>query len=333
MLHGQWINVGVSQGGLLVHRQTMEALYNDFQKNIHIVFINEIDPYQVQNREKFAFRLEFLASDLGNPEKLGKGYALIPGVFLQGKGDRVSTYFEAGAGLGYVDKKFDPVDNHKNIAIGSHWNAAIRIGGGLNIKLGEKLAFKPGFQVLHFSNGSVKIPNKGLNFLGYQVSLSYQISDRLGEGLGRFYEDSKELGFRINYYIGIKEAIPYGGGSFVTHSIGMDRVWEKEKVFWDLGLDYFYNRSLLAEGVARDVKVAESDLSRMGIHFGGEPKFGRFRLQIQGGFYFMDALNFHGAFYNRIAWIFQGNFLDVRLGLKSHFAKADHLEFGISKRW
>jgi len=321
-----------STGALVVHRQTMESLYDGYQNGYHVVYHANLDPRQVQGRENFAFRADFFHTDLSNDAELGKAVGAAFGIRKMLGFGKLKPHYFLTAGLGYLSKTFHKDNNYKNIAIGSKLNAAIRVGGGLLWNPIERLGVNAGLQVLHFSNGSVKIPNKGLNFIGYHLGVHY----RLREGRNYGYSTDIEpgpLGFRIMYFAGAKETIPFGGKTYMTHSFGMDRIWEKEKIVWSTGLDLFYNRSLIAEGKARDVEVDNSELQRLGFHVGGEPVFGKFRMVLQLGLYFKDDLNFNGIMYHRLGWVYQTNVLDFHLGLKSHFAKADHLEIGISKRW
>ena len=101
---------------------------------------------------------------LGNSRDIGQAHAVFPFIsFPLQKNNKHELNFRMGAGLAYLTKKFDRLTNYKYNAIGSHVNAAVNLMVEYRWKPLDYLQLSAGVQLMHFSNGSVKTPNFGLN--------------------------------------------------------------------------------------------------------------------------------------------------------------------------
>ena len=109
----------------------------------------------------------------GNEESLGKAYGIMPMVELPLNHWKVQWNIRAGCGLGYIQKPFDRVDNYKNLAIGSNFNVLIFANSKWNIKWSDKIESSVGLSLTHFSNGSLKRPNLGINLLSINTGIAY----------------------------------------------------------------------------------------------------------------------------------------------------------------
>lgn len=106
-------------------------------------------------------------------------------IFNQITGNRLSAYaflenpfaktekwdfgWSCGFGVSYVTNTFDSVDNPENQFIGSHLNAYISLGFGANYHPSNKVTCYAGVRFSHSSNGTIQLPNKGLNLLQLEV--------------------------------------------------------------------------------------------------------------------------------------------------------------------
>ena len=123
------------------------------------------------------FGLSFIYTGTGNKELMGQAYGLIGSGFMKlHQSERFQLVFRMGAGLGWVEKTFDRLENHKSIAIGSHLNMMGRFGLHGNYSLGKVNVFA-GLGLTHFSNGSFRTPNLGINVFAAHAGLSYQLTD------------------------------------------------------------------------------------------------------------------------------------------------------------
>lgn len=89
--------------------------------------------------------------------------------------ENLGWILELNIGLSTNWKTYDPIENPNNIAIGSTSNAHVGLRTYLEYFLFENLDLKLGFELSHFSNGSARMPNKGVNMGGVSLSLAYHL--------------------------------------------------------------------------------------------------------------------------------------------------------------
>ena len=109
---------------------------------------------------------------LGNPIAV---YGFFNAPFF--RADRWSLNYELGLGLTFNWNSYSPVGNPTNIAISADKSVYIDAGLSLNYQLSKRFAFSLGYGFTHFSNGALRLPNKGLNTEATKISLSYTLSD------------------------------------------------------------------------------------------------------------------------------------------------------------
>ncbi len=116
-------------------------------------------------------------STLANHPAVGQAFAVYPFItFPMLRTEKSFIGFRLGLGLSYLTKTFDPLDNYKNIAIGSHVNVAVNLMGEYRWQINSATALTTGISLLHFSNGSTATPNYGLNLPMVSVAVSKRIS-------------------------------------------------------------------------------------------------------------------------------------------------------------
>ena len=114
-----------------------------------------------------------------NPEvgsALGSVFAVYPFInYPIIPGDQSQLTFKMGVGLGYLTKCFDNIENYQNFSIGSHLNAAANLSFEYRQRLNPRLMTVASFGLTHFSNGSTKLPNYGLNTFSAALGLAYYL--------------------------------------------------------------------------------------------------------------------------------------------------------------
>ena len=122
----------------------------------------------------------FFYSGLGGFDAIGSSFALYPFInFPLWRKNDFFLGFRFGLGVGYLTKKFDRIDNYKNLAIGSNLNAAVNIMFDLRYRLSNRFILSGGISLQHFSNGSLKLPNYGLNIPLINLGLVYRLEKSL----------------------------------------------------------------------------------------------------------------------------------------------------------
>ena len=106
--------------------------------------------------------------ELGSPWAL---YGFYRSHILRKK--RYSWNYKLAVGISSGWKQYDPVTNPNNDVIGSKFNAYVEINTGASLKLSRSFFLDGDVGLTHFSNGSSKLPQKGINILAYSLGLRY----------------------------------------------------------------------------------------------------------------------------------------------------------------
>ncbi|MCD8185929.1 MAG: acyloxyacyl hydrolase [Rikenellaceae bacterium] len=89
---------------------------------------------------------------------------------------RLSLNYEWNFGLSFGWEPFHAIRNEYNRIIGSRINAYLNANFYLNWLLSHRLDLTAGVTLTHFSNGSTRLPNSGLNTIGGKVGLVYHFN-------------------------------------------------------------------------------------------------------------------------------------------------------------
>ncbi len=87
--------------------------------------------------------------------------------------NRNSIYFIPGFGLAYDTKTF--YTNKKNIFIGSHFNYSIRLESQYHYHLKTNNILIFGLKYMHYSNGAITLPNRGINSLSLKLGYAFKL--------------------------------------------------------------------------------------------------------------------------------------------------------------
>ncbi len=279
--------------------------------------------------------LGFYGSNLGNDEIYGFSYALYS-YFKSPFISRPKWHldYEIAFGLSWLTEQFDVENNYQNIAIGSSTNIYFDAGLMASFRLHSKLYFLSGLQFIHFSNGKITSPNKGLNVVTSNIGLQYFFREKS-------YKKDKRTQVQETRYIptnyfqgiyahGIKSISRMEDGYFYASSLSLEyhRKYNR-KYNWGLGLDLFYDGT---SGLSEN--KTSSDLSKdffqMGLHASHDLMVGRIAMIMQVGGYLWLPGKAEAPIYNRIGlrYTFDSGII-ANLSLKSHYAQASFIEFGV----
>lgn len=159
-------------------------------------------------------------------EALGSVYALYPFInYPLNSNEQSQVTFKLGVGLGYLTKHFEQYDNYWDYAIGSHLNAAVNLSFEYRQRVGRRFMTVASFGLTHFSNGSTKLPNYGLNTFSGALGLGYYLrSPRVSltpasrPELKPFEFDNKRfLTFDLDYGVGFKNVSQTLGGDTIHY--------------------------------------------------------------------------------------------------------------------
>lgn len=276
--------------------------------------------------------ISFLTTDFGKNQILGRGYALFPNItfhYLRKKW--IHANFRFGAGLAYIEKPFDRLNNYKNNAIGSHLNSAISVLIETKYKLSSRTNLGIGLALSHFSNGATKTPNLGINLATANIALAYKFADKpiLKADTSNYFKKSVE--FFALVCGGVKEIAPAGGNkySIITASINVARV-HSLRGKWGIGLDLFHDAAILEQYKRDSLNENSVSITQAGLNISWEVIFGKVSFPLQAGVYLHSIYKSNGLVYNRygIRYHFHKH-LFANVSLKTHYAKADYFEWGL----
>jgi len=289
--------------------------------------------------------MTFLYTPLGNNPILGSAFALMPFINFPLYKTRVFTFgFRFSLGAGYLTKKFDRLTNYKDIAIGSHINAAINLMFEARYRLSEYFTLTGGVSFQHFSNGSLKTPNYGLNAPLVSIGLAVKpvrenkdIGDRYFAPTAPFSTTIRHsIEFDIGGALGYKNMTSeLGYNYFVYHFFENTFIEVSRKSKVGLGLDLSYDES--------QKKILEMNnnpagspfqIMRPGVNAAYELMLGKLGFITNLGVYLGGKEKTNGPLYEKFC--FQYTFFDnffAHVLLKVHFGRADYIGWGIGYKF
>lgn len=161
-------------------------------------------------------------------EALGSVYALYPFInYPLNANEHSQLTFKLGVGLGYLTKHFENLEHplYQNFSIGSHLNAAVNLSFEYRQRITPRFMSVASFGLTHFSNGSTKLPNYGLNTFSTALGLAYYLrTPRINMTPTRrpeyqpFEFDHKHwLSLDLDYGIGFKNVSQTLGGDSTAY--------------------------------------------------------------------------------------------------------------------
>jgi hypothetical protein len=282
------------------------------------------------------YGLAVLHTRMGNPARIGESLALMPYLDMRlCEHGRWRFGLRMGWGAGYVAKPYDRRENTRQIAIGSHVNTAIQLMPHLAWQ-GRRLVLSVGLAVDHWSNGSFKQPNLGLNFLSAALGCSWALGPQplsVPPVDSLAYERPRRE-FAVMGALGASESGRPLNGQRLVGVVTADASWRRgRKGAWGVGIDVF-NKGDLATLHAELADTPRIALTQAGVHAGGSLLMGRGELLFQFGAYVYSPVPDDANVYQRLGARYRfGRHVLAGLALKTHFATADHWELGIGYRW
>lgn len=322
-------------GFLIPHRAYMNHMVQGhsfaFELDYQIQTVGKAAWHRRYRLPQFGFTYNFI--DFGNRELLGFGHALTSYIqFHFIKKPKFEMNFRTGLGLGYITKKFERLDNPKNLAVASHINANIDLMLSFRENIG-RFYLVQSIEVTHFSNASTRTPNLGLNIPTIALGLGHRIFTPKIAVDTQHYEVDKRFTYSLMGIFSLKQVYPVGS---TVYPIGGIRFFVQkmigEKSGFGLNADLMYNSSL--KSYVRDYTITSWDVFQIGLMGHYTLKLDRLEFQFGVGAYLKNKVNENGWVYSRLGlqYIWDSGFL-ANLGLKTHYAKADYFELGFGYRF
>jgi len=324
------LNIQYARGFLWAHNKVLKHFENT---NLHGV---SIDLYRTRLDEdalkyckkSFHSGFNFNYYNLGK-DSLGRSLALNyfiePNIF-NGK------YFNSGlkimAGINYVTNPYNKLSNPRNYFYSTHINGFLSLGISFKVNVTAHHAITALAAYNHFSNGSFKNPNYGVNFPTVNIGYSQYITQKqkpLNQTL------QKNI-YRIDVYaFGSNKSSPI----------------EKDKRFWPYGAGLLMSKRValinaitlnteLITDASYTVELDQHNLShlsvsRVGLLCGHEFIFNHIIFSQQFGVYVYKEIPFFNSFYHRWGLNYRvNNNLMCGINLLANAQKAQFLELRLA---
>ena len=296
-------------------------------------------------------------SEMGRPFAV---YGTFGGVIKETK--KHSWNYETSGGFAFGWTPYDLKKGYINQTFGSSVSIYINLGANYKYYLGKHLDLGLGINFNHFSNGALKLPNKGLNMFSPKFSLTYHFDERQFAPNDSLTSFDKYSTLDVNVFGGIRHSIFYGKDpGFQDFDVDMIKKFEG-KYYQNWGIETVYHRQVtyksslgLGLGVMYDedynhkfyqdekgeIQTARRfthDNLLLNIFPSYRLSISKFAIQIQPGFYLfkkeIDRRYDKTIFYQRVGFQYTiGKNLLIGIGLKSFkFHKADYIEWRLGYR-
>ncbi len=274
----------------------------------------------------------------GNPEVLGNSHSL--SYFLQFSLLPRRRYFDIGLaeyiGIGYFEKKYDPVKNPDNQAISSNFNI------GATIRLYTKIRIKPIYieysrGLNHFSNGLTKEPNLGINIKNESFTIGYEFENQpIRKKISKTERDIKTRNeFWIYGASGMKEITSTEQKKYTPVNASINYTYRTSVINkMGIGFDFVYDPSIEDFASLNYDYHGETPLNfRYGISLHNEFILGKTGIFTSYGLNLqMNEYYTRQRYYKAGVKFYFNNFIGVVLLRAIPLFRADLVEFGIGYR-
>jgi hypothetical protein len=289
----------------------------------------------------------FDGGELGTPQAL---YIFMRSPVIRGK--KLTWNWELSAGVSYGFDKYDPTVNPDQQIIGSSVNVYFNVGTGLSYLIGKRWDITLDMDMTHFSNGSTRTPNIGVNLMGLAIGGRYnfnpvrnytkKVADGYRPQTRAIFERRempkypRHLELILFGSIGGKTTTTqiYDGPTYFISSVSVDLAWAYHHVGKvGIGFDGFYE-SALRDYPEKIEDATFADLSFYGVHIAHYLKMYRLTLVTQLGFNLSPHVDHKGNTYIQVGGSYDitENYF-VRAALKTrNGAVADFIEWGMGYR-
>jgi len=320
-------------GFLIAHRESMAHLPMSHFHSYELAYNFHSRGHQgwEQANNNPIFGLVATAILHANRDVLGNGYGMAGRITLPkrrwGKTLNWQWSNDIAFGLGYMEQKFDLLENPKNVAIGSHVNLLIILGAEIRFTK-PSYFFSMGLDFTHFSNGGTVKPNLGLNIPSLKLGMGWMTKKQPFAEKSIAYERS-DLDLLTTGVFSAKNNYEFQNRLFPVFGVSAHFSKSHGKRYrYNFGLDLIYNeanRHFLAS--ADNQSVLQT--AQVGIYNAYEIEINKLFFSVGMGTYLYNPLNPHGWFYHRIGGRYQFSKRFYFHGyVRSHWAKADFFETG-----
>lgn len=257
-----------------------------------------------------------------------------------------SLQFRLGQGIAWNTNPYHKEKNNRNFAFSTHlMPSSFFMLNYQKENIWEGLGLKAGVFLIHHSNGTIKSPNTSINTVSANLGVIYTFDHQNKRTYFPKKQDSiaysEPLHLNVFFRSGVQESRTIGTGQypFYVFSVYADKKISHSSGF-QAGLDVFLSLMLKHEIAMLAVTFPElnirpdTDYKRIGAFLGYEFTLDRLSAEAQMGYYIYDDYKSFDSVYQRLAIKYRiyKNFY-FGTGLKTHYSKAEAMEFSVGARF
>ena len=326
-----WVEARGKAGFLAAHRAVMGHLVEQHAFATEISYILKADGSKAWHGayKNPLYGVTFFHGSVGNRELMGNYSGLYGFLDLPILKTKHYTFSgKLGCGLGYAPKVYDSETNPYSIGVSTHFNALVSLAVQNRWQFGNH-SVSAVLDMTHFSNGATKVPNLGLNLPYFSIGYGYRVKNKKPDTVYQYPEFKKYWEFGGIALGSSKEVFPTGGKKYGV--IGLNAVarrYFKRSLGLEMSIDFIYKDAIRA--FQSDVPKSVGEIMQVGVFAGYLLPMNHFHLVTGMGYYVKDKFKPEDFLYHRVGmrYVFD-NGLNLNLVLKSHWARADYIEYGL----
>jgi len=323
------------------HRPYMNHLTGRYVPGIQGTFIFQPSPERrwVKEYNYPETGISLTYQDLHHPS-LGKMYAAFfhYQFFFSPRSRPAQWYIRIGNGVGYNTNPYDKITNPKNNVFGSHILYAFQLSVRFRYSFPSApwiMEAGPGFY--HYSNGSWKTPNLGLNLPGFHLAIYYRASSPPSE----IEQEPQTVTYfprewNVFIRLGFHETLVPGLGLHPSYTAGITHEWHPSyKHIYYAGAEIMASQSLKEYLIYQDIAFGTyngniPDYKRAAVIAGYRMYMDRTRLGAGVGVYFYNPSGEPKPVYFRLSYQKQlvRNWI-LGVSLKTHYFTAEIIDVGL----
>jgi len=247
------------------------------------------------------------------------------------------------AGIGIITKPYERTQNHKNNINGSYINEFIYLRLNSLFYPTKNVRMVTGIGLTHLSNGNWTVPNLGINIVTLNLGIGFNqyqessITHQASNDTSLLQNINLNPFFTLITSAGLNELNHRNGKKYGIYTLAL-HVWKpvSQKSRFSAGIDAFYGMSNLARAELDSIFDTSNKLNnlQLGIRLGHELVVGKFALPMEMGAYLFSKTTINGPLYHRVGIRYYMNkHIILNYTLKTHWAIAEHIEFGMGYRF
>ncbi|NOU59486.1 acyloxyacyl hydrolase [Marinifilum caeruleilacunae] len=325
-------------GAVLPHHKSIHYLVNDQIAALELNFgiLPSINRSWSKMYNQPEIGIGFYRGSLGNDKVLGNTNALFPYINFNLKDYRKGNLrLQTGFGVAHTKKHFHPSENYTNVAIGSKLNAFFKLLLSSSYQIGKQWSANVGIGFQHLSNGSINVPNKGLNMATANIGIQYHFNEieRQVKSPATYSKLDNEL--TIIFSGGLKQTTEIDENKYFASSLSSNYAFginSKQRI--GFGIDIFYDEGANRGDWNFSPATSFQDRLSQALYVSHDLVIQKFSLITHIGVYALYKTDPEKPIYSRVGLRYNvSNKIVANLSLKAHLGKADFIEWGIGYRF